>query len=173
LSSKRAAKRSAARLSGEDMGRGDAAASKAGQPGEENASQRLDRWLWYARVAKTRTLAAGLVSDGKVRVNRVKIDKPAHSVKAGDTVAVMAHRRLRVLEITALGERRGPADEAAQLFTDVTPEDANPKPPSGLAGLERVAQLPGGPRPTKRERRKMDAWDRTLRGDPARDTDRD
>ena len=69
---------------------------------------RLDKWLWFARVAKTRTLAGRLVIEGKIRVNRVRISKPAHGVKSGDVVTARVGRIVRVLKVTAAGERRGP-----------------------------------------------------------------
>jgi len=61
-------------------------------------SQRLDKWLWFARMVKTRTLATRLVTSGKVRVNREKINKAAHCVRAGDVVTVTVNRRVRILD---------------------------------------------------------------------------
>ncbi len=96
-------------------------ATHAAHAPEPEATQRLDKWLWFARVVKTRTLAAGLVEDGKVRVNRSRIAKPSHAVKSGDVVTVTAHRQVRVLKVVAAGVRRGSASEARTLFEDLTP----------------------------------------------------
>jgi ribosome-associated heat shock protein Hsp15 len=117
-------------------------------------SIRLDKWLWFARQLKTRTKASELIEDGKVRVNRDKVVKPAHAVKIGDTVTAVINGRLRVLQVTALGTRRGPASEAQQLYADLTPAAA----PAADAPAE--APPPqrerGSGRPTKRERRDTD-----------------
>jgi ribosome-associated heat shock protein Hsp15 len=88
-------------------------------PGQ--GAQRVDKWLWFARVVKTRTLAAGLVHDGKVRVNRVRIDKASQPLKCGDVVTVSAGRHVRVLKVLAPGVRRGPPAEAQTLYEDLSP----------------------------------------------------
>jgi len=120
---------------------------------EKTPAQRLDKWLWFARFARTRTLAARLVEGGKVRVNREKILKPAQNVKMGDVITAAVGGRVRVARITSPGVRRGPADEARGLYEDLTPaldeENADGESPTGRAA--------GGARPTKRERRKLDA----------------
>ena len=81
--------------------------------------QRLDKWLWFARFAKTRTLAARLVADGFVRVNGQRTDNAAKAVAVGDVVTVAAHRTTAVVRVEALGARRGPAPEARGLYTDL------------------------------------------------------
>ena len=103
---------------------------------------RIDKWLWHARFFKTRTLAAAQVSGGHVRVNSAKISKPSHAVRPGDTLTFPQARRIRVVRIVSLAERRGPAPEAQDLYDDLTPEEP-PKPRSG------------GPRPTGRDRRQI------------------
>lgn len=129
-------------------------------------SQRIDKWLWFARVAKTRTLAAALVSGGKVRLNRVKTDKPSQMVKAGDVVTVATGPRVRVLRVVAAGARRGPAAEARGLFEELTPAQVHPKPSPGVSGGGPAAEQPGqsasggvlvasSGRPDKRERRQI------------------
>jgi len=117
-------------------------------------SQRLDKWLWYARLIKSRTLAARLVEDGKIRVNRERVDKPAHQVKPGDVLTASVHERVRILKVLAPGVRRGPAAEAACLYEDLTPPPAvDAIKPSD----QRMARRePGSGRPTKRERRQTD-----------------
>lgn len=81
--------------------------------------QRLDKWLWFARVVKTRSLAAGLVADGYVRVNGIRTDSPAKLVKAGDVLTVALERQIRVLRVAAIGLRRGPYEEARTLFAEL------------------------------------------------------
>lgn len=89
--------------------------------GLDPARQRLDKWLWFARVAKTRSLAARLVTEGHVRVNSIRIGTAAKSVKPGDVVTVALERHVRVLKVLASGERRGPAPEARRLYEDLAP----------------------------------------------------
>jgi ribosome-associated heat shock protein Hsp15 len=112
----------------------------------EGARQRIDKWLWFARVVKTRTLAQKLVLSGSVRVNREKCDSASHMLKPGDVLTIAVARSVRVLKVTAPGLRRGPAEEARTLYEDLSP----PPDPARAAAA-------GGPRPTKRERRALDA----------------
>ena len=86
--------------------------------------QRLDKWLWFARFAKTRTLAAKLVTDGFVRVNGQRIESAAKPVSLGDVVTVATRHVTAVVRVEALGERRGPAPEARLLYTEVGRDDA-------------------------------------------------
>ncbi|WP_413991756.1 RNA-binding S4 domain-containing protein [Labrys okinawensis] len=83
---------------------------------------RIDKWLWHARVVKTRSLAARLVADGHVRVNGARAEAPAKAVKAGDVLTIALERTVRVYRVKALGERRGPATEAQTLYEDLSPE---------------------------------------------------
>ncbi|MEL6374428.1 MAG: RNA-binding S4 domain-containing protein [Pseudomonadota bacterium] len=114
----------------------------------------MDKWLWYARVVKTRTLAAKLVTTGKVRVNRKPVDKASHGVSAGDVITVVVARNVRVLEVVAPGARRGPAPEARALYNDLTEPQptADPAAPEGA----KPQRDPGSGRPTKRDRRQLD-----------------
>jgi ribosome-associated heat shock protein Hsp15 len=122
-----------------------------GQP-EAVGSQRLDKWLWFARVVKTRTLAAKLVVEGKVRLNRARTDKPAQAVKPGDVLTIAVHAHVRVLRVRLPGDRRGPSVEAATLFEDLTP----PRDPKAASGPLSTGREKGSGRPTKRERRQID-----------------
>jgi ribosome-associated heat shock protein Hsp15 len=124
------------------------------------SSQRLDKWLWCARLAKTRTQAAALVSAGKIRVNRIKTDKPAHLVKSGDVITASLGPRVRVLSVKAVGDRRGSPEVARLLFDDLTApvEAADVKEPRAADVARRD---PGTGRPTKRDRRLLDR----LKGD--------
>ena len=87
----------------------------------ESSDSRLDKWLWHARLVKSRTLASRLVTEGKVRVNREKVTKPAYSIKPGDVITAAIHARIRVLRVLHLGARRGPASEAQALYEDLSP----------------------------------------------------
>jgi ribosome-associated heat shock protein Hsp15 len=78
--------------------------------------QRLDKWLWFARVVKTRNLAAQLIGGGKVRVNRMRVLKPSHLLRGGDVLTVSLRGGVRVLQVLAVGTRRGPPHEARLLY---------------------------------------------------------
>ena len=123
------------------------------------ATQRVYLWLWFARIAKSLTLAQALVARGKVRINRTRIEKPSATVKPGDVLTLALGPTVRVLEILAIGTRRGPATEAQLLYRDLAP------PPSLAASGARkenevrpaqAIRLDGAGRPTKRERRQTD-----------------
>ncbi len=124
---------------------------EVGSP-EVGGQLRIDKWLWFARVVKSRTLAAGLIEDGKVRLNRERTTKPSQGVRVGDVLTIAVGPRIRVLEVMALGTRRGPAPEAQALYLDRSPPvvaTAVPQPASG----DRPS---GAGRPTKRDRRRID-----------------
>jgi ribosome-associated heat shock protein Hsp15 len=84
--------------------------------------QRIDRWLWHARLTRTREAAAGLASSGHVRVNGTRIDAPGRLVRAGDVVTVALAHTVRVLRIRGFIERRGPAGNGGQLYEDLDNE---------------------------------------------------
>ena len=81
--------------------------------------QRLDKWLWHARVVKARTSAAALVEAGHVRINGVRETAPGHPVKAGDVLTVGLDRTVRILKVVGFAERRGDATSARALFLDL------------------------------------------------------
>jgi ribosome-associated heat shock protein Hsp15 len=81
--------------------------------------QRLDKWLWHARVVKARTSAAALVESGHVRINGVRETAPGHSVKAGDVLTIGLDRSVRVLKVVGFSERRGDASTARVLYDDL------------------------------------------------------
>jgi ribosome-associated heat shock protein Hsp15 len=85
--------------------------------------QRLDKWLWFARFAKTRTLAAKLVTDGFVRVNGQRVETAAKAVAVGDVLTVAVARTTALVRVEALGTRRGPAPEARLLYSEVARDD--------------------------------------------------
>lgn len=112
---------------------------------------RLEKWLWFARFFKTRSLSATRVAAGDVRVNGARVTKPATTVQAGDVLTFAIGAQVRIVEVLAVGTRRGPAPEAQALYNDMSPEPVPRETP--------VSQNPryeGKGRPTKRERRQGD-----------------
>jgi ribosome-associated heat shock protein Hsp15 len=81
--------------------------------------QRLDKWLWHARVVKARTSAAALVEAGHVRVNGVRETAPGHAVKIGDVLTIGLDNSVRILKVAAFSERRGDATAARVLYDDL------------------------------------------------------
>jgi ribosome-associated heat shock protein Hsp15 len=123
---------------------------------------RIDRWLWAARLFKTRGLAAEAVLGGRVHVNGVRV-KPAKGVHVGDRIEVTVGALRRTVEVRGLAERRGPATAAAALYEE-TPESAAAREQHLLE--RRLARPPGadlGARPTKLDRRRLDALRRATR----------
>ena len=102
------------------------------------ARQRIDKWLWFARIVKSRGLAVQLVEMGRVRLNRVKIVKPAHEVGQGDVLTLAVHGRVRVLHVRACAPRRGPAAAARLLYDE--PAMSN----SDISGLQKEDASSGG-----------------------------
>jgi ribosome-associated heat shock protein Hsp15 len=98
------------------------AASPASEPGgaAPEGRQRLDKWLWFARVVKTRSLAARLVEAGHVRINSQRTDNPAKGVRCNDVLTIALDRQVRVLRVLLPGNRRGPYEEARLLFDDLS-----------------------------------------------------
>ena len=122
-------------------------------------SLRVDKWLWYARFFKTRSLAAKLVSDGKVRVNSTPISKPSRAVSVGDVLTFPQSRDVRVIKIAAIGDRRGPAPEAQALYEDLSPPAPRAPKLDHNPGQDRTG------RPTKRDRRALDRLEAKRRED--------
>lgn len=122
---------------------------------------RLDKWLWQARFYKSRSLAAGVVSAGKVRVDGTPVSKPARAVGPGDTLTFVKEQDTRVVKILACGLRRGPAPEAQTLYEDLTPAKPDPKVGDAVA---RNLEYTGKGRPTKRDRRSL--MSQRGKGDP-------
>jgi ribosome-associated heat shock protein Hsp15 len=81
--------------------------------------QRIDRWLWNARVVRTRDAAAALAGAGYVRVNGMRIDAPGRMVRAGDVITVALERSVRVFKVRGFRERRGPAGTGEALYKEL------------------------------------------------------
>jgi ribosome-associated heat shock protein Hsp15 len=86
--------------------------------------QRLDKWLWHARVVKARSSAAALVEAGHVRVNGVRKTAPGHAVKSGDVLTIRLDRSVRILKVIGFAQRRGDAASARVLYADLQQRQA-------------------------------------------------
>jgi len=109
------------------------------------ARQRIDKWLWFARLVKSRTLGQKLAVSGRVRVNREKCDSASYALKVGDVLTIAHERGVRIVRVLDPGTRRGPAPEAQGLYEDLSPP---PEPRQQTAVRDR-----GTGRPTKRDQR--------------------
>ncbi|WP_108819180.1 RNA-binding S4 domain-containing protein [Pseudovibrio sp. Alg231-02] len=117
---------------------------------EAQESLRIDKWLWYARITKSRTLAQKLAVSGHVRLNKDKIAAAKTAVKPGDVLTITMPRRLLILKVLKIGTRRGPAPEAQLLY-----EDMSPPPPPKETQVQVAKREAGAGRPTKRDRRQI------------------
>jgi ribosome-associated heat shock protein Hsp15 len=119
----------------------------------EATRQRVDKWLWHARVVRTRSAAAALAVSGHVRLNGVRVEAASHAVRMGDVLTIALDRRVRVLKVLGFAERRGGADAVQTLYDDLSPSLAVSAPEPSPA----VVRESGAGRPTKQDRR---AWAR-------------
>ncbi|MBT4888190.1 MAG: RNA-binding S4 domain-containing protein [Rhodospirillales bacterium] len=117
-------------------------------------SLRIDKWLWYARFFKSRTLASTFCASSRLRLNEHHVSKAHQTLRVGDVLTFPLGDHVRVIEVIELGTRRGPATEAQMLYKDLDP----PKPRSKTGKVDdRVAiRERGAGRPTKTERRATD-----------------
>jgi ribosome-associated heat shock protein Hsp15 len=83
-------------------------------------SLRLDKWLWFARIVKTRAIAQELAASGHVRVNGQRATSAAKTVRIGDVLTIALPSRVRVLKVRDVAERRGPPAEGAALYEEIT-----------------------------------------------------
>lgn len=111
---------------------------------------RVDKWLWYARFFKTRSLATRLCNGGGLRISGTVVSKAHAVVRPGDILTFAQARHIRTIKVVALGTRRGPYEEARLLYEDLAP----PVPEERVPDPWRPA---GAGRPTKRDRRAIDA----------------
>ncbi len=120
------------------------------------AHQRIDRWLWFSRQFKTRTLAAKMVTSGHIRINHKRITKASHLVQVDDTITFVTNKKVKVLKVAAIGARRGPAVEAMTLYHDLSPVET-PKTKEARKAVTSGQREEGAGRPTKKQRREIDA----------------
>jgi ribosome-associated heat shock protein Hsp15 len=117
--------------------------------------QRVDRWLWHARLARTRTAAAELAESGRVRLNGDRVTASSRPVKIGDMLTVSLRAGVKILKVRGMSERRGGAPDAQALYEDCSP-------PSGPRAAQEetdppvAPREPGSGRPTKQERRALE-----------------
>lgn len=111
--------------------------------------QRLDKWLWFARIVKSRTLAQKLIASGAIRVDSERTTSTDHRVGPGMVLTFMLNDRVRVLRILDPGTRRGPASEAQALYEDLSPE---PPPKEERLGEPVIGARPRGTRDVRRRR---------------------
>ncbi|WP_421915885.1 RNA-binding S4 domain-containing protein [Mesorhizobium sp.] len=116
--------------------------------------QRIDKWLFFSRAVKSRSLAAKLAVAGRVRINRDKAAQASDMVKPGDVLTITLDRRIFVWKVVNTGVRRGPAEEARTLYEDMSPPPA-PKEESVPDAIPALREAGSG-RPTKKERRQTD-----------------
>lgn len=133
-----------------------------------DGAQRIDKWLFFARVVKSRSLAQKLVGSSAVRINRDKIDNPARLVRAGDVLTITLRGGVRVLKVAHPGTRRGPASEATTLYEDLSDPGPASKESDGTKSRSNEAQSGTAPAtagapafqpgraPTSRERRALE-----------------
>jgi ribosome-associated heat shock protein Hsp15 len=123
---------------------------------------RIDKWLWAARLFKTRSAAGEAVLGGRVHVNGARV-KPAKELSIGDMLEVTLRTQKRTVRVTALSDRRGPATQAATLYAE-TPASISAREQAALA--RRLARALGadlGERLSKRDRRRLEALRRAER----------
>lgn len=119
--------------------------------------ERLDKFLFFSRALKSRTLAQKVIETGAIRVNSERTVKSDLKVGAGDVLTMLLHNRIVIWRILDCGVRRGPAPEAALLYEDISPA---PLPKQDRTVFEQVIgeRVPGSGRPTKKERRETDKF---------------
>ncbi|WP_085906581.1 RNA-binding S4 domain-containing protein [Kiloniella majae] len=123
--------------------------------GDEKASLRIDKWLWYARFFKTRSIASTVCNGGRVRVGGKAVGKASQLVKPDDVLTFTQGTNIRVVKILALGSRRGPAPEARELYEDLVPVDTQKSRKTNPVGDTAIRDMGTG-RPTKKDRRDID-----------------
>ncbi|MBP1853068.1 RNA-binding S4 domain-containing protein [Rhizobium halophytocola] len=123
------------------------------EPGVAEDRQRIDKWLFFARILKSRSIAQAHIGSGHVKVNGQTIRQVSRQVSIGDRLEIALRERDLVLVVRGSGSRRGPFSEARLLYEDLTPE--RPSKPQ-ITTLDQAMREPGSGRPTKKERRAID-----------------
>ena len=117
---------------------------------------RVDKWLWYARFFRTRSLATKACNAGKLRISGELVSKAHHKVNPGDVLTFPQGRHVRVIKVVSLATRRGPAAEAQALYEDLKPPSAESRLPMTAGARTPAGRVPGTGRPTKQDRRALD-----------------
>lgn len=129
--------------------------SEAANGNGSGESLRVDKWLWYARFFKSRSLATAMVSAGRLRVNEQPISKPHYQARPGDVLTFPQGHHIRVVRVEVIGTRRGPAAEAQALYTDLAPPQPSKREETSVQAKPAERERGSG-RPTKKERRETD-----------------
>ena len=124
---------------------------------EAKAKIRVDKWLWHARLFKSRSLAGEVAASGSLRIDGIKVSKASQTVSPGVVLTFPKAGYIRMIQVDAIGTRRGPAAEAVELYTDLDPPQPRPRETEPKA----AEREPGAGRPTKRDRREIDALRRS------------
>ena len=123
-------------------------------------SLRIDKWLWYARFFKSRTIATKFCVGGRLRVNNIIVKKAHYPISVGDVLTFSKGQCIRVVKIEKLGVRRGSAPEAQKLFVDLAPpifiNKRNLTSVSDVSSNKIAFRTPGMGRPTKADRRAIE-----------------
>jgi ribosome-associated heat shock protein Hsp15 len=114
--------------------------------------QRIDKWLWHARMVRTRSAAAALVDAGLVRLNGERVTAASRLVRVDDVLTVALDRQVRILKVAGFAERRGDAEAGRALYSELTPQ----KPAAASESPKVAVRESGSGRPTKRDRRAID-----------------
>lgn len=122
-------------------------------PQSPSLRQRIDKWLFFTRMVKSRSLAQAFVEGGNVRVNGDLVRQSSQQVKPGDKVEINLDRQTKVLIVIGTGDRRGPYEEAKKLYNDQSPP---PPEKTSMTPFEQAVRAPGAGRPVKKERRALD-----------------
>ena len=122
----------------------------------QNTPLRLDKWLWYARLFKTRSAATRAILGGRFRLDGMVTNKPHRQALCGQVLTFFQGDRIRVIRIIALGSRRGPASEASELYEDLTVARVVPQKTERPKQPKFEARSKGAGRPTKLQRRATD-----------------
>jgi ribosome-associated heat shock protein Hsp15 len=123
---------------------------------------RIDKWLWAARLYKTRSLATEAVLGGRVKLNGARV-KPAKEVHLDDTIEATVGTMQRTVVVAGIGEKRGPASVAATLYAETPESIAKREQQAAERRLARPLGADLGARPTKLDRRRLDALRRAQR----------
>ncbi|UTW55398.1 RNA-binding S4 domain-containing protein [Kordiimonas sp. SCSIO 12610] len=128
------------------------------ETGTSSDQIRLDKWLWYARFFKTRSLASKICKARKIRINGIVSSKASATVKVGDVLTFPKADKIKIVKIEDIGQRRGPAPEAQALYTDLSEPDLSDPQNSTekTTDYSKPVREPGSGRPTKAERRAID-----------------
>ncbi|MFC4352099.1 RNA-binding S4 domain-containing protein [Fodinicurvata halophila] len=125
--------------------------------GADEGFLRLDKWLFFARFYKSRSLATRACEAGEIRIGGSVVRKANHRLRIGDVLTFSKGPYVRVIRVTQLPGRRGPASEAQESYEDLNPVSDQKPLPRNTRG-EGPKREPGAGRPTKRERRQLDRF---------------